>query len=159
MSAVNLPKFKKWAAQNKPLAEAVLMAKAFAQLERERVNAYVLPIFAEYEFYTDLEAKRDCKLERIADPRNLYLSENEKLVADYYAACDHAHREHGFTGPAGHCPALTAENLLMQAERFLLDAGCKLFGIDEAYVYGKDRDQMLKLLLGACLGACQKAAA
>ena len=159
MNAVNLHKFKKWAVANKPLAEAVVMAQAFAKLERERVNAYVLPLFAEYEFYTDLEAKHGGKLERIADPSKLYLSENQELAADYYAACDHAHREHGFSGPAGHCPALRAENLRMQAERFLLEAGCKLFGIDEAHVYGEEREQMLKILLGACLIPAQKVAA
>lgn len=159
MSAVNLPKFKKWAVANKPLAEAVVQAQVYAQITRERVDAYVLPIFAEYEFFTDLEAKHGGKLERITKPSQLYLSEDEALAADYYAACDHAHREHGFTGPAGHCPALRAENLRMQAEQFLLEAGCKLFGIDEAYVYGKEREQMLKILLGACLIPAKKVAA
>ncbi len=157
MEKVNLVKFKKWAVANQPLAEAVVMAQAFAQVERERVNAYVLPIFAEYEFFNDMEAKYGAKLERIADPGKLYLSENEALAADYYAACDHAHREHGFEGPTGHCPALIAENLKIQAEGFLLDAGCKLFGIK--HVYGEDGAKMLKLLLGACLIPAKKVAA
>lgn len=151
MKRPNLAQFKGFCALHKGLAEAVCMAQAFAELERARVTAYVLPIFAKYEFYTDLEAERGGQRERIANPDLLYLSQDEAQVRAYYDECDAAHRAHGFEGPKDHCPALVAANLLMDAQRALIEAGAGFLGFDANSVWGEKREQMLKLLLGACL--------
>lgn len=125
------------------LADAVMVAMAKADVERKRVDAYIEPIFATFNF-------RDSRTgESIAHSRSLYLSDEEERVKEYYAACDAAHREHGFTGPDGHCPALVAENELLKAERKLLEVACKWLDFDVDLLYGENRKKMLDLLLGA----------
>lgn len=140
-----LAQFKQFAREIAPAARAVLMAQAFAELERKRVNAYTRPLFAEYTFADKRTG------ERITDPKWLYLSEDDDLCADYFKQCDALHREHGFTGPEGHCPALIAENLLMAAQRELLNLASPLFGVDFANTFGDTRKKALDLLIGAAL--------
>jgi hypothetical protein len=143
-----LPQFKQWAKDCAPAAKAVLMARAFAQVERERVDAYILPIFARYTFVDGLSRRGDHRGEKIDRPDQLYLSTDEALVAQYFEECDQAHRAHGFKGPKGHCPALTAEHLVIKTEQALIDLAKPLIGIDD--VYGDDRKRYLEILIGAC---------
>jgi hypothetical protein len=134
------------------------MARVFAQMERTRVDAYIVPIFRTYHF--EVAAKwRDREDRgllakypdwRITDKADLYLTDDEPLCAMYYAECDAAHRAHGFTGPAGHCPALTAEHLVMTAERLLIELGEPLCGIEADRIWGENRTKYLELLIGAC---------
>jgi len=140
--------FKQWSIEHKPLAEAACKARAFAELERERVDAYVLPIFNSFSFV-------DEDGEKIEKTKYLFLSTDEAMCKTYFAACDAAHRAHGFTGPDGYCPALVAETLQSTAERALLEAGCEFFGIELFQLYSRDdkRKKMLDLLLKACLSA------
>lgn len=149
MRTPKLAEFKRWARQHSALAHAVVMAQAFAELERERVDAYIAPILADFSFkygerYTE---KRGQFINKVGD---LYLCDDEAGLKRFYECCDEAHRAHGFTGPHGHCPALTAENLQMEAERALIDAGCELMGIERG-LYGENRAEMLRILMGACL--------
>jgi hypothetical protein len=152
-----LQQFKAWARSHYDMAHTVCMAQAFAQLERERVNAYIKPVFDLFDFYVNLEwrkgepgkgVRQDWK---IIDPDKLYLSDQGDLCAEYYAECDREHRKHGFDGPQGHCPALRAEELQRQAEYALLLAASDLFGADLHETYGDQRRKALDLLLGACL--------
>jgi hypothetical protein len=141
-------KLKKWAGTHRELAKTVCLAKAFAEVEKERVDAYILPVFETFEFAEDCEGGSG---EKITDPERLYLSEDEKLATTYYAACDKAHREHGFDGPEGHSPALIAGHLLIQAENLLLDELCKLMGVES--ISNLDlRDKALDWGLSVCLG-------
>lgn len=148
-SNLTLPAFKQWAKDCAPAAKAVLMAQAFAELERARVDAYIGPIFEKYQPWEVAERWRDkLSSERIRTPRDLYLCEDEAQLTAFYAECDAAHRAHGFKGPQGHCPALTAEHLLTQAEHCLIELAQPLTGIE--HVYGEDRVKYLKILIGAC---------
>ena len=151
MKTPTLDEFKAWAKEHQSLALAVCKAQAFAQVERERVNAYIRPIFDRYSFKNE-------KGEPIKKPDDLYLCKDEVLCAAYYAECDKAHREHGFRGPEGHCPALVAEDMHRRAAAALIEAGVKLFDIGTAGIYGENRAKMLRLLLGACLIKEKKAA-
>ena|SRR5581483_10804931 len=148
MTARTPAEFKVWAKLNKPIAKAVCAAMAIAQVERERVNAYVLPIFQTYRFLDENGAQID-------SPDKLFLSEDDAMCKAFYAACDVAHRAHGWKGSEGSCPALTAANLVIKAENALLEAGCEFLGLKEmpSALYGGDkRKEMLDLLLKACLG-------
>lgn len=140
---------KKWAKKNKPIAEAVLVAKAFADVERERVDAYIRPVFERYDFRYDMTGQPE---RRIENPKCIYLSEDDKLVEKYFAECDRVHRENGFDGPEGHCPALIAEDLLRKAENILLDELAKLMDVDGFHSL-ELRKRALDLALGACLKA------
>lgn len=147
MNTPNLVQLKQWAIAHTRLAKAVCAAQALAQLERERVNAYVLPIFKTYRFLDENGAPIDC-------PDNLYLCKDDAMCKAYYHACDEAHRAHGWRGREGACPARVAEILLSHAEHALLEAGCELFGLPNmpaAFYAGDARKQMLDLLLGVCL--------
>lgn len=148
-SSLTLPAFKQWARECAPAAKAVLMARAFAELERERVNAYILPIFERYAFVDGLSRDEEHAGKPIAKPDHLYLCTDEEQVQRYFAECDAAHRAHGFKGPQGHCPALTAEHLLCQTEHALIELAKPLTGIDN--VYGDDRRKYLEILIGACV--------
>ena len=151
---MDLKGFKVWAAKNYGLAHAVCLAKAFTEVERERVDAYILPIFKRYEFRADIDrfASLPGHGRVLTDPDHIYLTEDPRRT-DYYAECDRAHREHGFTGPEGHCPALTAESMLTDAENALLKAGEEVTGVEPWRLCLKTRERMLDLLVGACLKA------
>ena len=81
------------------------------------------------------------------------------MCADYYEACDKAHRAHGFKGEHGYCPALIAESLLIDAQNALLREGCDLLGLEDIPAMPKHRAEMLRLLLGACLKSDEQQAA
>lgn len=142
-----LEQFKQWAKDCAPAAKAVLMAQAFAELERKRVDAYIRPIFEKYQPWEVTERWRD-KGVQIRTERDLYLCEDEPQLKAYYAECDEAHRAHGFKGEAGKCPALVAEHLHTIAERCLIELAQPLTGIED--VYGEDRKKYLDILIGAC---------
>jgi hypothetical protein len=135
----------------KTLSKAVLLAMAFAQAERERVNGYILPLFEMYDFYPAQRfSDKGVPAARIADPKYIYRSDDDALAEKWFAECDKEHRAHGFTGPHGHCPALIAEDLQRRAERWLLESACPAHGIDVDALYC-DLDaikRMLELLLG-----------
>lgn len=154
MKTPTINEFKAWALEHQSLALAVCKAQAFAQCERIRVDKYVKPIFDRYEFHSTLCGSTG----RITDPERLYLCEDEPLCAAYYAACDKAHREHGFKGEPGQCPALVADTRRIQLENGLLRAGCELFDLQDIPSLPDQRAQMLRLLLGACLIKERKAA-
>ena len=153
-----LAQFKAWAKDCEPAARAVLMARVFAQVQRERVDAYIRPIFDSYGF---VYGKYGCERQgqRIEDPKNLYMVEDldDPLMKAYEADCCDAHTANGFKGPRGHCPALVAENLVMTAERLLMELAHPLFGIED--VYGDNRVKYLELLIGACLKSTDRKAA
>jgi hypothetical protein len=157
-----ISEFKAWSLSHYSLAHAVCAAKAYAQCRREQVDAYLRPIFDSFKFTIGEEfgGRRGDAGKPITDPTRLYLCGDEELCKDYFHACDLEHRKHGFTGPYGHCPALIAEHLLVIAENALLDAGCKLMGIEDGHaaLWGDKREKMLDLLLGACLNAKKEAA-
>jgi hypothetical protein len=149
-----LEQFKAFARSNAPAARAVLAARVFAKIERARVDAYVRPIFDARTFEVAEKWRTVAGTpERITDPRDLYLCADDAACAEFFEACDAAHRAHGFTGPKGHCPALMAENRIIELERDLIDRAADLFGIASSDVWGADRKKYIELLIGACVKA------
>jgi hypothetical protein len=107
--------------QTKPLRVAVLTLRRIAASTRAKVDAYVAPVFARFEFYNDQEVQHDLKpRERITAVDRLYLSNDEPQRARFYAACEEAHAANGFPGLGDKCPALMAENAVRLAENALL---------------------------------------
>ena len=150
-TALTLDTLKEWSKDCAPAALAVLMARVYAQMERERVNAYILPIFNTYKFECADRWKDRGYEPPITSPDRIYLCDDEPQVQSFYEACDKAHRDHGFTGKPGHCPALIAEHLVIVTEQALIDLAIPLTGID--HVYGENRTKYLDLLIGSCLKA------
>lgn len=159
MKQPTIQQFKKWAIANAGLGMTVVCAQAFAKTERQRVDAYIAPIFASFTFHVSDDFKRaeDGDV-RITDISRLYLtdldSENYKAFVE---ACADAHAANGWTGEREYCPALVAEQLQREAERALLKSGSDLLGVDLTSTYGDQRTQALDLLLGATVKAAQAA--
>ena len=130
-------------------AADLLCAMAFSELERERVDAYIKPVFDRFTFTV---AERFAKVpgERITKRGDLYLCDDESKCTEYFAACDASHREHGFTGEHNHCPALIADYEVTQAEWAMLKVASAEFGVDWESVNCRPehRKKMLDLMLG-----------
>jgi hypothetical protein len=146
VSKLTVRKLKTWAKTNRDLAMSALAARAFAEVERERVDTYIAPIFAGYGFTDDLGGSG----EALTDSRKLYLSTDEERCTAYVAECDRAHREHGFDGEPGTCPALVAEDLQTKAENLLLASLAKFIGADGFYTLAL-RAKALDLAIGTCI--------
>lgn len=149
MKQPTLQQFKRFAKQNASLAYAVAVAQAFAQCERERVDAYIEPMFQSFSFH----ARADWGGDLLTKAKQAYLCGDEAGIAKFYAEADKLHRIHGFKGEAGYCPALVAEEIQRKAERAILEAGSEFLGVDFANTYGETRKKALDLLMGACLKA------
>ena len=139
---------KKWASKMRPLVVEMLTKRAFAEVERKRVNAYIAPVFAQFRFVDDEGAV-------ITDPERLYHCDDEAMCAAYYAACDVAHREHGFTGKPGECPALVAEHTQLKAEWAVLESMEKFVGLDDGALSRtmEIRAEALRLAAGVALAS------
>ena len=138
---------KAWAAAHRGVVKAHLALVAFAELEAERVAAYIAPVFAKFSFVSDaLEGSHP-----ITDPEDLYLSDDEEQMGEYYAACDVAHRLNGFTGPEGWCPSGMAKTAVISSENDLVKAFEKFTGFTGYGRYPKIRANVLELILKVCL--------
>lgn len=140
---------KAWVRANRELALAVCKVRAFAELERERVDAYVRPIFERYAFRNDLGGRTAGEV--LTNPREIYLSEDEERCAAYFAEVARAHQEHGWRGDPEHCPALVAEDLLVKAENALLESLAEFVGVDGFWNLDL-RKRALDLALTTCIG-------
>lgn len=168
---VTVDDLKTWSTENARLALAVCETHAAAEATKAREDAYILPIFKRFNFIyegnavTRLDQRRGEKLagKPIPSPNDFNFcllhgdDEPEEIKAKlraYYAACDAAHREHGYTDlPAGHSPTLTLEHLHRQAEWALMDSAGPLFGLKEHPHMPEDRKRYLDLLMGSCIKA------
>lgn len=115
---------------------AYIAALAATRAIAEIVEPIYAKVLADFEFYNDLETERERSRprRRIADPKDLYLSTDEKGVTAYYAAVDKALRENGIKPenmPTEHCPLLVAENEQTKAEWTLIEAAAVMLGDDD----------------------------
>ena len=138
---------KRFLTQHKGLIQKVKDAQEHAHNERTRVDQYILPIFQKYQFTHKRTGQP------LTHPEQLYLAgdddSNEKTLEQYYQECDDAHRTHGFTGPQGHCPALTSENKAIQLENELLKiTATQLLGLKEnPSIHRERRKKLLNLIM------------
>lgn len=137
-------------AEGRELAAALMVAMATAEIERERVDAYILPIFNQFKFpVRESWRGRIFAGEMVTKPSDLYLCDDKELCARYHVACDIAHREHGFVADEpGQCPALCAEHELNLAEWAILQSSAKALGAKFDRLHGEKRKEFLKIILG-----------
>ena len=110
------------------LVSAYLMARTYAECQRERVDAIHLAILTECPIYADM---RDGG-KAITRSKDLYLSTDEAACKDFYAEANARLRHAGIkpTDMADEfCPALVAEHLLCNTERALIEESGKTFGV------------------------------
>lgn len=118
----------------KSYVNAYLMARAYAETVRERINAIHLQILTECPIYSDRYEGRGVVEEprQILRSKDLYLCTNDALCKDFYAEANKRERECGLKPASiedGYCPALVAERLQMQIEHKLVEASGRLFGV------------------------------
>ncbi|MDX9972248.1 MAG: hypothetical protein RBU21_04555 [FCB group bacterium] len=113
----------------KPVVNAYLMAKAYAQVKREQVDAVSRRLLAANDYMVaDENRTKDEPPERITEPRYDWLMGSEAF-AGYHAKRNTILLETGIKPadmPAEHCPALVAENLLVKAEWAMLETAWAL---------------------------------
>jgi len=166
-----IEEFRTWCRDNAKLALAVCEAQAVVETIKLYEDAYIKPIFDSFNFICEgnavarLDSRRAeklagkpilspddsnfCLLHGADEPEHI----KNKLRA-YYAACDAAHRAHGYKDlPEGHSPTLRAEHLHTQAEWALMDSAGRLFGLTEHPHMPDDRKRYLDLLIGSCIKA------
>lgn len=106
---------------------AYLMARAYAETMRARVDEVHRKILTECPIYADKSDGR-----QILTSGDLYLSKNEVHCRDFYDEADKrlkAAKIKPNDMPTDWCPALVAENLQTKTERLLIDASGEPFGV------------------------------
>lgn len=112
----------------RPNVDTLLLAMAFAQLERERVDKIQRKVLAEEVYLMDeVHCERGREDRRITDPRKAWLM-CDADAARYYPKLNAIHLANGFADAAkGFCPALVAETLQTEAEWALIKAAEEFF--------------------------------
>jgi hypothetical protein len=111
----------------KSSVNAYLVARAFAEVMRERVNVVYQEVLQIHPLYEDMETRRRGKGEpkRIFNPDRMYLSTDEETCSEVYAEVNLTLRERGIKQPEtpdDHCPALVAEHLQTKAEHLIIES-------------------------------------
>lgn len=102
------------------LADCVLIAMARAQLTREKVDSYAIPLFVSMGIVEGKAGRREAGTP-ILDPKYAYTADPECPLFDRYLKLLHPlHIDNGFDVEPDCCPALIAEHNLTKAENNLL---------------------------------------
>jgi len=105
---------------------AVLMAKAYALCERERMDKLDTELLQKFPIYS--AGKHGRPVERITNGKDMFLADLDSAdVVFHYAERQHRINEMGYKLPDGHCPACVAEELQRAAERLLIDSAVEYF--------------------------------
>jgi hypothetical protein len=119
----------------KSAVNAVLMAKAMALVQRERVDQIERRILAQATYRGMPEwIERGLCPARILDPKETYMIREEDQE-DYRAEWQIAIDALGYKLPRDHCPALIAEDLQRQAEAVLIEAAEPVFGVTKDQLF------------------------
>jgi len=149
----SLTEFQKYSrTEGRALVLALLAARAFAQVERKRVDAYIQPIFAEYDFRPTQENLKFGEPDATLPLKYLWLTDMDAPeYHEFNERCYDAHAARGWTGERGHCPALTAEHAVTKAEWAIIESISRFLDFDFTHIYGDERKQLLDLVCGAAL--------
>jgi len=132
----------------KAAAEELLGAQAYTNLIRPVVEGYQSRILAQHQFRIDQKwverGSEDCV---ILDPKEVYLM-NDADSTVIFAEYDAAAKANDFDLPDGYCPLLVAENMIIKAERTLLNAARYITNIDPDEFWDmKIRKELIDLTL------------
>lgn len=120
----------------KSSVNAYVLARAYAETMRERVNEVHREILAECPLYADLRARNGQEEDatQIFESKDLYLCSWELGVTDFYKISNFELRKRGLKPdnmPDDHCPALVAEHLQTKTEWILIEAGAEAIGQED----------------------------
>ena len=115
----------------KSSVNAYLMARAYAETMREKVDPFYTEALAIHPIYTDLTTRANTEVERIYNREQMFLSEDDETCKEIYADVNFHLRKAGLKPdnmPDSHCPALVAEHLQIKTEHILIDAAAEMLG-------------------------------
>ena len=113
----------------KSAANAYLLARAYHETMREKVDEVYREILTEIPVYAD----QFDHTEQILDVKNLYLCSDDEECKDVYAEGNKRLREMGLKPddmPDSHCPALVAERDQRDAERAIFEAASVMLELE-----------------------------
>ena len=122
----------------KSAVNAYMMARAYAETMRERVDVIQRRLLADTAYFADPEmAERRRVDERVTDPKLTFLMKDDEFH-DYLIDLKAELKKDGLTvkeypGDPEYsygCPALIAEDLQMTTERLVIDTGAAFMGED-----------------------------
>lgn len=127
----------------RPLIERVRRARSTETVLTEIINDIKTQILAEGRYVSQYDGKR------ITDPKRDWTM-GSKAFQGYANRLDMAVRAAGFDVPEGHCPALVASELRVQAEHALIHATAPMFGLtfDAINMNMENRQKWIDLHLG-----------
>lgn len=122
------PDPKKIAEALTPHVKTLLVATAFAQCERERVDKIQRKVLADQIFHGRKHISRDEEVQyRVTEPRESYHMD-ELSAKRYHDTLNAIHVANGYAKAAeGYCPALVAETLQTEAEWAVIEAAQAFF--------------------------------
>jgi len=128
----------------------LLLAQAYARMEREKMNVVDRRLLNE-GYYTDMDTH-----ERITNPKKIFHMVEEDF-AKYEVLRQGEIDRMGYNLPRDHCPALVAERLQTEAEWALIAAAEEFFpGMDNNTLLCnglETRQKFLDLLVKLCINA------
>jgi hypothetical protein len=114
----------------KSAVDAVLLARAYAETMRGKVNSIEASILEECPLYVSPEHAEGRADERIADPRKVWLTDLESpQYKEHLAETNKRLRAEGLkpdSMPDSHCPACVAECVQQDAEHLLIYAAAEM---------------------------------
>ncbi len=120
-----------------PLTDAVntlLDAKLIAQVEREKMDKLDAELLQRFEIFTSSRwangGPRSMPVRRITKEKDLYLADQDsEVMTDYYKARREGIAALGYKVEGDTCPALVAENLVMDARAEVVKVAGPMFGL------------------------------
>lgn len=117
----------------KEAVQGYLLARANAEVMREKVNQVYREVLEIHPLYTDFMAERREEIKRVTDVEDMYLSTDEATCGEVYRDANLTLREMGLKSddmPDEHCPALVAEELQRDTEHLILEASSDMLELD-----------------------------
>lgn len=117
----------------KSSVSAYLMARAYAETMRGKVDEIQRAILEECPLANGVEQEHGIEPKEITDPHRAWLCSDNDMMQDYYAESDKRLRAANLKPddmPDAHCPALVAEHIQLKTEWLMLDCATEMLGMD-----------------------------
>lgn len=113
----------------RPMVDTVLLAKAHAQLQREKIDKIRKVLLLEEVYIAEDQIANGAEY-RLIDPGDSWHLKDADAKR-FYAACDKAYAAEGYDDlEPGYCPALIAESLVVDAQHALIEAAYPFFEVE-----------------------------
>ena len=120
----------------KSAVSAYLMARAYAETMRERIDKIETAVLVQCPLTNGLEIKHVQPAREITEPKEVYLCTDKDMLEEHYGEVNHRVRAAGLKPddmPDSHCPALVAESLQCDTEHLIIDTAIEMLNLDKDF--------------------------